>query len=161
MRPILTIHDNILSISDDILHTISDDILHSISEKTNIPIDTELVKDMTYYLEKPYCAGLSAVQLGVPIRVIGAKRNYEIIFIVNPEISKHSNQTYRAHEGCLSIGMGKVLYVVKRYKIVTVKGFDLNGKPVSYKSRDLFGAVLQHELDHLDGITINQHGKKL
>ena len=118
----------------------------------------DLVKDMEMYLKKGNCVGLAAIQLGEPVRLIGFRFGNEIRFLVNPEVVKHSEQSYLSEEGCMSIG--KDLYVVRRYKSVKVKGLTLDGTQLSYKGRDLFGAVLQHEIDHLNGVTIDQVGRK-
>ena len=111
----------------------------------------ELVVEMRRYLILHRIVGISAPQLGEGVRLIGVKRGQEVIFIVNPIFTKLSTQTFRVQEGCLSIGDGKIPFWVVRHKIVKVKGFNLDGKYVIYKGRDLFGQVLQHEIDHLNG----------
>jgi len=56
-----------------------------------------------------------------------------------------------SREGCLSIGDGTQIFIVKRHKLVKVVGLDLNGARRSYKERGLPGFALQHEIDHLNG----------
>ncbi len=111
----------------------------------------ELVKDMRRYLILRHIIGISAPQLGEGVRLIGFKRNNEVLFMVNPVIVKVSEQTFRVREGCSSIGNGKIPLWVVRHKIVKVKGFNLDWQEVTYKGRDEFGQVLQHEIDHLNG----------
>ena len=111
----------------------------------------ELVAEMRRYLVLQRILGISAPQLGEGVRLIGLKRNKEVIFIINPIITKLSTQTFRVQEGCLSIGDGKIPFWVVRHKIVKVKGLNLNWEYVTYKGRDLFGQELQHEIDHLNG----------
>jgi peptide deformylase len=102
--------------------------------------------------------GLSAPQLGVLSRVIVCKYGEDYIGIINPEIVKKSDRTFPSVEGCLSIAGGRRRFIVMRSKKVKVKGLTTNGKPITYKGRGFFGAALQHEIDHLDGILISDKG---
>jgi len=108
---------------------------------------------------RPYL-GLAAVQLGELVRVIVVVQNVyseqpSALAIVNPEIVKLSGKVIQSQEGCLSVAHGRFLYTVPRYKIVKVRGLDLNGKRVSYKEHGLLACVLQHEIDHLEGRLIS------
>jgi peptide deformylase len=78
-------------------------------------------------------------QSGVPLTVI-----------VNPKIRKHAKKVVEDWEGCLSIPdlRGRV----PRWRSLELSGLDRNGKPISLKAQDFFARVIQHELDHLDGI---------
>jgi len=143
---------------------ISNPILHEVSEPIKV-IDgyvREVAKDMERYILLPRCIGLSAPQLGEKIRLIGVKRNIrppvDIIIIVNPVIIKLSPRTYRIPEGCMSIGGGKVPFMVVRHKIIKVKGTNLDGVEVTYKGHDLFAQTLKHEIDHLDGHLVSDRG---
>lgn len=120
----------------------------------------ELVGEMRRYLILRRIIGISAPQLGEGVRLIGFKRNQEVLFVVNPIIVKLSTQTFRVNEGCLSIGDGKIPFLVVRHKIVKVKGFNLDWQEVTYKGRDEFGQVLQHEIDHLNGRLISEGGNR-
>ena len=111
-----------------------------------------IISDMEYYL-KSNAVGMAAIQLGEPIRLIGLRYGVERIFLINPKIVKKSAQTYFSIEGCLSLGENK--YQVRRHKLIKVKAQTPDGKEVSYKGKDIFGAALQHEIDHLDGKLIN------
>ena len=137
-------------------------ILHAISRPVE-NIDAyiwELCDEMERFISSPDSIGISAIQLGEKVRVIAVKRNEEKLFIINPVITKSSSQIYPSREGCLSIGLGREFYWVRRHKIVKVTGLNLDGARVSYKGREQFGAVLQHEIDHLGGILIMQKGKR-
>jgi len=116
-----------------------------------------VIDDMKFYLKRDGSVGLAAPQLGESIRLIGVKYGSEIIFLLNPEIIKVSDKMFPSYEGCLSIDNGQSQFMVKRYKIVKVKALNLQFQLVTYKGRDLFGRVLQHEIDHLDGILIIHH----
>jgi peptide deformylase len=70
--------------------------------------------------------------------------------VVNPEITRFSNETELETEGCLSVP--GIAGEVKRYQAITVKGLNRRGKPVTIKARDWLARIFQHEIDHLDGI---------
>ena len=101
--------------------------------------------------------GLAAPQVGITRRliVVHVPENYEegepatTLTLVNPEIVKAQGRVI-GQEGCLSIPgwVGDV----PRADLITVKAIDLNNKPVRLKARDFVARVLQHEIDHLDGI---------
>ena len=109
----------------------------------------ELINEMAAYQDK--CAGLAAVQLGLPVRLIMVKYGEAYIFLVNPEITMASKKTYYAKDGCLSINYGKSLFTMTRHKIVKVRYTDLDGNQRAIKARGLDASCLQHELDHLEG----------
>ncbi len=118
----------------------------------------ELVNDMAAYQGK--CAGLAAVQLGVPVRLIMVKYGEGYIFMVNPEITMASKKTYDAKEGCLSISYGNSLFTMTRHKIVKVQYTDLEGNRRAVKARGLAASCLQHEIDHLEGKLIGYYNEE-
>lgn len=119
----------------------------------------EIARDLILYLRTSNFVGLSAIQLGEKTRIIAVRRGAEVITIINPVIVKASKQTHRVVEGCASIRHGQSFYKVTRHKSVKVVGHNLRGEKLVYKGFDLFGQVLQHEIDHLDGRMIDTHGK--
>ena len=115
----------------------------------------DVAEEMLDCVAKPGIVGISAIQLGVKLRIIAVCSGVPIL-IINPAVTKASRQTYVSTEGCLSIDHGHSQYLVKRHKLVKVVGLNLLGDRVSYKGgADTFGAALQHEIDHLDGKLIN------
>lgn len=123
-----------------------------------------LIKDMLDTLrnaEEPEGAGLSAPQVGVLKRVTIVRRfitnpenseetlTKEHVF-VNPKIISKADETNVTFEGCLSIPdtYGRV----KRSKKVKIKALNEKGEPVRVTATGFFGRVIQHEIDHLDGI---------
>lgn len=152
----------IVKVPDPILHTVSRPI-------ENIDgLIREVAEEMLLYLRGVsfHCLGLAAVQLGEPVRLIAVMYNMyspdfrEPVIIVNPEIVKRSGKMVESREGCLSIGDGRTLFTVRRYKQVKVKGVNLNGDPVAYKEHDLPGFALQHEIDHLDGKLVSDASRR-
>ena len=100
--------------------------------------------------------GLAATQVGVIQRlfVFQPHEEDEARAIVNPEITARSDDTDVADEGCLSIQ--HVLVPVERSLAVTLEGKDLEGKPLKLELEDHAARVVQHELDHLDGVLMLQ-----
>ena len=79
-----------------------------------------------------------------------------ITALINPKISKISDDTENRWEGCLSIpGM---LGLVKRYSKISCEGFDMNGNIIQQKAEGLRARVIQHEYDHLEGRLITDIG---
>lgn len=100
--------------------------------------------------------GLAAPQIGQNIRLaiiakeaIPDKKDW---ILINPKITKHSWKRTRNEEGCLSIpGVKKE---VSRFAKITVKALNEKGQSLSFQAENLFARVIQHEIDHLDGILI-------
>ncbi len=117
----------------------------------------ELVADMLETMHAANGVGLAAPQVGVSLRLfvieIPADEEAGIparqYVLCNPEIVKAVGEETE-EEGCLSLPgyVGEVT----RAAVVTVKGFDVNGKAVRVRGEGLLARALQHELDHLDGI---------
>lgn len=117
-----------------------------------------LSSDMIETLRSHDGWGLAAPQVGVSIRlcVVSARpdataKTSEVLTLVNPVIVIATGEQ-RIVEGCLSIPDEAIR--VKRALSIKVAAFDLDGKPITFEADGLGAAVLQHEIDHLDGITI-------
>jgi len=109
-----------------------------------------LIEDMKETLSEAGGVGLAAPQVGVPLRVIiVALPEEEPFALINPEVLRRSGERV-VKEGCLSFPgyWGEV----KRSIEVRVKGRDEKGREVRIKARELLAQVLEHEIDHLDGI---------
>jgi len=98
--------------------------------------------------------GLAATQLGVLRRllVFQAGPDSEPTALVNPEIEWRSDEVVVAEEGCLSLP--RVSMDVERPLYARVSGLDVDGEPVRIEASGLEARVLQHEIDHLDGVLI-------
>ena len=81
-----------------------------------VNVDSDLVSAMQRYRGK--CLGLSAVQLGAPVRLIMVAFGDTYLFMLNPELVKVSAQTSLFPEGCLSVGQGKPRFTFPRPKRV-------------------------------------------
>jgi len=115
-----------------------------------------LVNDMWETMRAAPGVGLAAPQIGESIRVLVAEFEDQHVAFVNPEIIKRSDEIVLGTEGCLSIP-GVVGDDVPRSAAVTVKGRDPHGKEIRVKAEGWFARVLQHEIDHLDGILFIDH----
>lgn len=109
----------------------------------------KLIDDMIETMHAAPGVGLAAPQVNKSIQVIVADVGEGPVALVNPTIvEKHGNQIYR--EGCLCLP--GVEAPVERSAQVVVKGLNQEGKAVEIKAEGLLSTVLQHEIDHLDGI---------
>jgi peptide deformylase len=96
--------------------------------------------------------GLAATQVGILRRVFVFNDDGEDRVLVNPAITTRAEETETDSEGCLSLGPVRV--PVERFVSVTVEGRDPAGEPVRLELEGLPARVVQHELDHLDGVLI-------
>jgi peptide deformylase len=136
--------------------TYPDTVLRERAEAvTNIDGKTqELIDDMIQTMRQAPGVGLASNQVGEPCRIIlfdtSAKDEpNDLVVLINPEIVEADGLVVY-EEGCLSV----IDYTadVKRAECITVKGLDREGNPVLLKKEGLPAIVLQHEIDHLDGM---------
>jgi peptide deformylase len=98
--------------------------------------------------------GLAATQLGVMRRMLVFQAGPDAIprALINPELEWVSDDLITAEEGCLSLP--DVIVDVERPLHARLTGLDVEGKPMRLEASGLEARVLQHELDHLDGVLI-------
>lgn len=129
-------------------------ILRTKSQKVmdfNDPEIKKLIKNMEETLAATSDGiGLAAPQVGQNIRlfVLSPAISEQTVYI-NPSISKSFRRT-RVEEGCLSLP--KIYGTLKRAKSVKIRAFDEKGQPFMQKADSIISQVIQHEIDHLDGI---------
>ncbi len=111
---------------------------------------TRLAERMTALMHDASGVGLAATQIGVLQRVFVFVDDGEDRVLVNPVLAKSSRDTETDDEGCLSLR--DVLVPVERPSAVTIEGLDLAGEPVRYELELPAARIVQHELDHLDGV---------
>jgi peptide deformylase len=114
------------------------------------PSMQKLVNDLFETMYAANGVGLAAPQIAQSIRVFVADYEGQKVAMFNPEIVKAEGEE-RGPEGCLSIP-GYVGENIRRAAKVIVKGQDARGKNVRVNAEGWFARVLQHEIDHLDGI---------
>lgn len=108
-----------------------------------------LLDDMAETMNAAEGAGLAAPQIGISKRMFIFRHEENIIELINPEITfKHGENI--DWEGCLSF---PGLYgEVPRPAFARVKGFNRRGQPVELEGEGFLARVMEHELDHLDGV---------
>ncbi len=127
-----------------------------------VPGDKELKrlsKQMANLMYKNNGCGIAAPQVGVTKRMIiidvdwdGDEEKQDPIVLVNPEVVELKGEEETAGEGCLSVPGINV--AVTRQPWARVRYYDLDGEIWEIEGDELLGRCLQHEIDHLDGITL-------
>jgi peptide deformylase len=127
----------------------------------------ELIDDMVATMRVAPGVGLAAPQINVSQRVIVVEYGNEedeeapikLYALVNPEISRASQETVVGTEGCLSIPgfAGEV----ERLASITIKAQNRHGQPVRVKAKGWLARIFQHEVDHLDGILFTDRAKEV
>ena len=126
--------------------------------------EQELMNDM---LETMYSAngiGLAAIQIGVPKRIIVMdlskdNENNNPMYFVNPVIKNKNQNLSKYEEGCLSVP--NQFIEENRPSMCEVEYLDYNGEKKNLKCDNLLATCIQHEIDHLEGITILTYVSKL
>jgi peptide deformylase len=137
------------------VHAITPEILKLIDDMTTVALDWED--------SRPHeiSAALSAVQIGVLERVIIVRSDLDdksardFTALINPEIIKYEGKIVKDFEGCLSVSgiYGKV----PRHSKIRVKALNIEGQEVRFKADDFLAYVIQHEIDHTNGIVFIDH----
>jgi peptide deformylase len=115
----------------------------------------KLLKEMTETMIEKDGAGLAAPQIGKNIRLIVVNNQDKTIVMINPEITKKSWAKEIEPEGCLSVlnNKGEIYFLpVARNKRINCNYLDETGKKQKIIVKDLLARIIQHEVDHLDGI---------
>ena len=109
------------------------------------------IADMTETMYDEVGIGLAAPQVGISLRliVVADEEGRDVQALLNPAIVEQGGET-TGEEGCLSIP--GVFAPVARAAWVKVEAQDVNGRPLALNARGLRARVLQHEIDHLDGV---------
>ncbi|MCK8114162.1 peptide deformylase [Anaerosoma tenue] len=112
----------------------------------------ELVRAMAETMYAENGVGLAAPQVGVDKRVIVFDVDDRLAALCNPVITEFGDETVVDEEGCLSVPGVNV--PVERSQRVVCQGLTIEGREITIEAEDLLARVLQHEIDHLDGILI-------
>jgi len=114
-----------------------------------------LIADMIETMHAAPGVGLAAPQVGVSLRVIVFNvPDGDDMAMINPEIVRRKGEQ-PVEEGCLSYPGYMAQF--KRSETVTVKGFDPDGREIRIKAEGLLAEILQHEIDHLNGMLFLDH----
>ncbi len=151
LRDIIILPDKRLRVVSDPVQTVDKEV-------------RTLVDDMFETMYKAPGVGLAAIQIGVARRILTAdtskkddEKNPQAF--INPEIVWSSEEKNVYEEGCLSIP--EYYEEVERPKQIRVKFTDVHGKAQEIEADGLLATVLQHEIDHLNGVLFIDHISKL
>ncbi|PIR94858.1 peptide deformylase [Candidatus Falkowbacteria bacterium CG10_big_fil_rev_8_21_14_0_10_37_6] len=117
-----------------------------------------LVLDMELTMKEKDGIGLAAPQIGKEIRLIVINTKDGPIAMINPKITKKSWKKELGEEGCLSIP--DFFGGVKRHKKINLIYTDKNGNKIRLAAEGLFARVIQHEIDHLNGVLFIDYIKR-
>ena len=121
-----------------------------------------LADRMRAIMQDSHGVGLAAPQIGVLRRVLVYRRRDEddAVVLINPELSDLSDETETDTEGCLSLLGGDLLVPVERSLKLVVTGYDPEGEELRIEAEGMEARILQHEVDHLDGVLIIDRASK-
>ena len=139
MTRILTYPNPILRQKAESIETVDDNVRH-------------LIETMTDAMYMDDGVGLAATQIGITKRLIVFDAGEGLQALINPEIIETGNESQAMEEGCLSLP--GIRMEITRPTHVVIKGLDEQGNPVLMDAEGLKARILQHEIDHLDGVLI-------
>lgn len=152
---IITLPNPHLRTKSQRVHVVTDETRQLITDMTDASLDWED--------SRPHeiSAALAAVQVDHMNRVVIVRSDFddkavrEFVPLINPEIVKYEGEIITDFEGCLSVNgfYGKV----PRHSKVRVKALDIEGNEVRFKAEGFLARVIQHEIDHTNGIVFIDH----
>lgn len=119
----------------------------------------QLISDMEKTMKEKDGLGLAAPQVGQSVRIAVINTEDGCLVLVNPKILHQSWKKEILEEGCLSLP--EVYGLVKRSIKVRLVALNKEGKKVKFKASGMFARVIQHEIDHLDGILFIDKAKEI
>jgi peptide deformylase len=120
----------------------------------------KMIEDMSYTMYNSKGVGLAAIQVGfekslIIYDVLPGEEKRSLQVLINPKIIESNGRIISEKEGCLSVP--DLRADVKRAESILVEGFDREGKPLRIDAEGYLAIVLQHEIDHLNGILFLDH----
>ena len=152
---IITLPNNHLRQKAERVHVITDEVQDIVKEMIEASLDWE--KSHPHEIS----AALAAPQIDKMYKIIivrsdlDDKNNQEFTALINPKVVKFEGDIVTDFEGCLSIT--SIYGKVPRYEKVRVKALDIHGNEVRIKAEGFVARVLQHEIDHTNGILFVDH----
>lgn len=143
------------------IYTYPDPILRQVSVDYNWDNEEYLNKTINALRKHiyPIACGLSAIQLGIPLRVImyGIEPE-EPKLLINPVIINKSENMVKEREGCVSFP--ELYFDVERHEEIEVEYYTKDKKKIVEKFTDFNSIVIQHEIDHMNGVLFFDHLSK-
>jgi len=137
------------------VHVITDDVVKLVQDMTDASLDWED--------SRPHeiSAALAAVQVDIMKRVVIVRSDFDdksarnFTALINPEIVKHEGEKIYDYEGCLSVS--NIYGKVPRSSKIRVRAMDVDGNEVRFKAEGFLARVIQHEIDHTNGVLFIDH----
>ncbi|NTW62003.1 peptide deformylase [Candidatus Saccharibacteria bacterium] len=137
------------------VHVVTDDTRKLVDDMVSVVLDWDS--------SRPHeiSAALSAVQIGRMERVVIVRSDFDdksvtdFTALINPEIIKAEGSIVKDYEGCLSVP--DVYGIVPRQNKIRVKALDINGEEVRFKASGFLARLIQHEIDHINGVVFIDH----
>lgn len=136
-----------------------DKVLHRKAKRVDKVDDTirTICKRMEEIMEEHNGLGISGNQVGILKRIIIVKNGDSNLYMINPEIIIARNEWENGEEGCLSLP--QTFIHKKRLKTIKIKYRGLTGKPYVEEYGGLTARIIQHEIDHLNGILMTEENE--
>lgn len=137
------------------IQAITSDILNLVADMTSVALDWED--------SRPHeiSAAISAVQINRLNQIVIIRSDFddkairEFTALINPKIVKLEGEITSDYEGCLSVP--GVYGKVPRYNKVRIKALSVNGNEVRFKAEGFLARIIQHEIDHINGVVFIDH----
>jgi peptide deformylase len=137
--------------------------VHVVTAETTDLIDDMVSAALDWEDSRPHeiSAALAAIQIDRAQRVVIVRADFddkqtrEFTALINPEIVKYEGTVEADYEGCLSVS--DVYGKVPRHNKIRVKALDASGNEVRFKAEGFLARVIQHEVDHTNGIVFIDH----
>jgi peptide deformylase len=144
-------------------------LLHQVSknltaEEINSKTTKEFVVNLIETMYAKDGVGIASVQVGNPIQLCVIAKDFTPekkadLVLINPTFTKSSILREWAEEGCLSVP--NIYGSVRRYKKIKVSALNMKGEKIEFVATEFFARIIQHEIDHLNGILFIEKAKKL
>ena len=129
----------------------------------NNPKVQEVIRGLVSVMRERNLVGLAAPQIGIgkrifvtEVRTTTYRKNIaqpdELRIFVNPKIRSHSRNIVTEYEGCGSVAEAMLFGLVKRFYMVEVEALNEMGEAFLFQTNGFLARIIQHEMDHLDGI---------
>jgi peptide deformylase len=143
-------------------------VIRARSTKVPVPISKatkKIVKDLVDSMRHHDLVGMAAPQIAKGVRVFvtevretkvrkggSIKKTDPLRIFINPKILSVSKKEVGGYEGCGSVASANLFGIVKRPFSLVIEALDENGQTFELKANDLLARIIQHEMDHLNGV---------
>ena len=117
--------------------------------RQDLPVIQDLLDTIRANADR--CVGMAANMIGERKTILAAQIGKDYLVMINPKIVDHSKQCYETEESCLSLTGQRP---VKRYSVIVVEYLDRKFKRKKQTFRDFEAQIIQHEIDHCNGVII-------